>query len=251
MKKKLRSQIRALATQILSEDNPDTANMKQNARELYEQLITLEYLESQLDNSEDILEEEALDSKSFREENWFKEPEPVPQPENKEELIEPLIEKIKDIVAQMPKESERVDALLEEVIPKQKYIKNDLEEFAASYQQTPTFERKEPSKGGEIPRKTHNLVVDIGAPTDKPKSLNDAVPQGLNIGLNDRLAFIKHLFDGKSEDYTRVLSQISTMNSYDAAATFIKGKVKPDYNYWLNKEEYSERFLTLIEKSFN
>ena len=40
--------------------------------------------------------DESLDSKSYREHNWFKDPEPLPEPENKEELIEPAIEKIKD-----------------------------------------------------------------------------------------------------------------------------------------------------------
>ena len=71
------------------------------------------------------------------------------------------------------------------------------------------------------------------------------------IGLNDRLAFIKHLFDGSNEDYSRVLSQVSTMPNFDEAATFIKGKVKPDYNYWLQKDEFADRFMNIIEKSFN
>lgn len=252
MKKKLRSQIKAVAEQIIAEENGlDTKSLKQAVRELYERLVQLEYLESQIEDDTVVSKTQSLDSKSFREENWFKEPEPVPQPENKEELVEPLMEKIKDIVAQMPEESQQVDELLEEVIPKKKYVKNDLEEFASNYQQTPTFERKEPAKGGEVPKKTNKLVEDIGATTNKPKSINDKNHQGLNIGLNDRLAFIKNLFDGKAEDYTRVISQISTMKSYDDAANFIKGKVKPEYNYWIKKEEYSERFMAIVEKSFN
>ncbi|MCW9036823.1 hypothetical protein [Altibacter sp.] len=252
MKKKLYEEIKTLASQIASQDaSLATTGLKKKVRELYEKLTVLEYLESQIDEGFERSKKEGLDSKSFREENWFKEPEPVPQPENKEELIEPLIEKIKDIVAQMPEESQQVDELLEEVTPKPKYMKNDLEEFAQAYQQTPTFERKEPTKGGEIPKKSSNLVPDAGITTHRPRSLNDSVPQGLSIGLNDRLAFVKHLFNGNSEDYTRVLSQINTMKSFEEAATFIKGKVKPDYNYWLEKEEYSERFMHLVEKSFN
>jgi hypothetical protein len=218
---------------------------------LYEQLTLLDYFESQIDDGETPSKSEAMDSKSFREENWFKEPEPVPQPENKEELVEPLMEKIKDIVAQMPEESNQVDALIDEVLPKTKFVKNDLEEFAATYQQTPTFERKEPSKGGVVPKQTHQLIPDIGAPDEKPKSLNDSVPKGMHIGLNDRLAFIKHLFDGNAEDYTRVLSQLSTLKTYEEATVFIKGKVKPDYNYWLQKEEFADRFMNIVEKSFN
>ena len=41
------------------------------------------------------------------------------------------------------------------------------------------------------------------------------------------------------------------MESFEEAQRFIKGNVKPDYNYWLDKEEYSERFMNIIEKRFN
>ena len=131
MKKQLQSQIKSLAEQILSEsDSKDTKKMKETARRLYEHLTVLEYLEVQILGQEESLKEEgSLDSKSYRENNWFKEPEPVPQPEDREELIEPVMEKIKDLVAQMPEESQKVDALLEEVLPRKEYHKNDLEEF--------------------------------------------------------------------------------------------------------------------------
>ncbi len=205
---------------------------------------------------------ESLDSKSFREENWFTEPEPVPQPEHKEDLIEPLMEKIKDIVAQMPEESERIDELLDEMLPKNKttppaeiqekpavkYTKNDLEEFASTYQQMPEFERKTMEL---FPKSIEGKEASKTMTESRARSLNDTINKGLNIGLNDRLAFIKHLFEGQTEDYTRVLSQINTMENFEEAQSFIKGKVKPDYNHWLNKEEYSERFMNIIEKRFN
>ena len=271
MKKKLQEEIKDLAKELLaSEDSFQTTTVKKTVARLYERLSVLQYLESQLedDTSPQVVPSEALDSKSFREVNWFTEPEPVLQPEHKEDLIEPLMEKIKDIVAQMPEESQRIDDMLEEVLPKKKYMKNDLEEFAATYQQTPTFERKDstnksattqtntleekqPAKGGDIPKKDAKLVDEPITSSNRPKSINDIANSGLSIGLNDRLAFIKHLFNNKTEDYTRVLSQISTMRSYEEAASFIKAKVKPDYNYWLQKEEYADRFMNIVEKSFN
>ncbi|MCH9660425.1 MAG: hypothetical protein K0U54_05885 [Bacteroidetes bacterium] len=262
MKKKLRSQIKSLAEQILTEDaTNNTRKMKETARKLYEKLSVLEYLEVQLlGEGED--EIESLDSKSYRENNWFKEPEPVPQPDHKDEIMEPVIEKIKDIVAQMPEESNKVDALLEEVLPKKAFNKNDLEDFASNFKEMPVFERKDetliakefkemidaPVSQTEAPKEeeknTNNTI-------NRPKSINDAIAKGLNIGLNDRLAFIKHLFDGKTEDYSRVLSQVTTFASFEEAETFIKGKVKPDYNYWLHKDDVSKRFMKIIENSFN
>ena len=148
----------------------------------------------------------------------------------------------------MPRESARVDELLEEILPKKKYVKNDLEEFASNYQKTPTFERKESEKEIDVSKSETNKEP---TPDPKMRSLNDNFHQTLNIGLNDRLAFIKHLFNGNSEDYTRVLSQINTKTSYEEAQSFIKNQVKPDYNYWLNKDEYSNRFMGIIEKRFN
>jgi hypothetical protein len=226
----------------------------------------LEYLEVHfLGREEDSKNEGSLDSKSYRENNWFKEPEPVPQPEDREELIEPVMEKIKDIVAQMPEESQKVDALLEEVLPRKEYHKNDLEEFASNFQEMPVFERKEETATSvKIEKK---ITVDIDAKIEpksepevqertthndinKPKSLNDTLTRGIHIGLNDRLAFIKHLFDGKTEDYTRVLSQINTQPTFQEAEDFIKGKVKPSYNYWLDKDEYTKRFMKIIEKNY-
>ena len=263
MKKQIHEQLLLLANQILEKDRTfETVSVKKLVGELYEKLSVLEYLENQLECNQETQQEESLDSKSFREENWFTEPEPVPQPEHKEDLIEPLMEKIKDIVAQMPKESERIDSLLEDLIPKtegsapvedngpktEKPSKNDLEEFAANYQQMPEFERKPsetfpPSNAGQAASKNFT--------ESRAKPLNETINKGLNIGLNDRLAFVKHLFGGQSEDYTRVLSQINTMESFDEAHKFLTNNVKPDYNNWDNKEEYSERFMAIIEKRFN
>jgi len=263
MKNKIRLDIVGLAEQIIKDNTSfDVSSMKNVVGSLYDKLAVLQYLESQLEDVSVVDKSQSLDSKSFREENWFTEPEPLPQSGHQEDLVQPLMEKIKDILAQMPEESQRVDALLKEVLPEPKYIKNDLDEFAASYQQTPTFERKEPAKGIDVledkvsesfplDQKIKTQRVSIDSASTRPKNLNDKLNQGLQIGLNDRLAFIKHLFDEKTEDYTRVLSQISTMKSYDEAANFISGKIKPDYNYWENKEEYSNRFMNIVEKSFN
>ena len=151
MKKKIRSEITNLANQIIAEKNNfDTGSMKNAVGQLYEKLSVLFYLEQQLEDEGNDSQGQALDSKSFREEHWFTEPEPLPQSLHQDELVEPLIEKIKDIVAQMPEETQGIDELLDKVLPKKEYLKNDLEEFASNYPQTPTFERKEPSKGIDV-----------------------------------------------------------------------------------------------------
>ena len=84
------------------------------------------------------------------------------------------------------------------------------------------------------------------------KSLNDKLNgTSIKVDLNNRLAFVKHLFDGSMEDYNRVLSQLSTIDTEERSIAFIVNMVKPDYNNWEGKEEYAERFIALIERRFS
>jgi len=86
---------------------------------------------------------------------------------------------------------------------------------------------------------------------EKPLSLNDQHSKAINIGMNDRIAFVKHLFADNNEDFNRVLSQLNTFTSYEEAKDFIEEIIKPDYNNWVGSEEYAERFLEIVENKFN
>ncbi|WP_281323115.1 hypothetical protein [Flavobacterium aestivum] len=87
---------------------------------------------------------------------------------------------------------------------------------------------------------------------EEPKSitLNDKLAKGISIGLNDRIAFVKHLFGGNTEDYNRVLSQLITFDTFQETKAFIDEMVKPDYNNWAGKEDFENRFMEIIEKKF-
>ena len=74
--------------------------------------------------------------------------------------------------------------------------------------------------------------------------------KSIAIGLNDRIGFVKHLFDESNEDFNRVLSQLNSFDSFDEAKNFIDDMVKPDYNNWQGNEDYAERFMELIEHKF-
>jgi hypothetical protein len=82
-------------------------------------------------------------------------------------------------------------------------------------------------------------------------SLNDRMAKGIIIGLNDRIAFMNHLFANSSEDYNRVLSQLMTFDTFQEAQDFIENMVKPDYNNWEGKDEYAQRFMEIVEKKFS
>lgn len=86
---------------------------------------------------------------------------------------------------------------------------------------------------------------------NKTTSLNDKLNKGINIGLNDRIAFEKKLFGGNADDFNRVLSQLNTFDNFEEAQSFILDFVKPDYNNWEGNEEFETRFLEIIEKKFS
>ncbi len=84
----------------------------------------------------------------------------------------------------------------------------------------------------------------------KATTLNDKLSKGIEIDLNDRIAFVKHLFGNSNEDYNRVMSQLITFDNFYETKSFIDDMVKPDYNNWEGKEEYEDRFMEIIEKKF-
>jgi hypothetical protein len=71
----------------------------------------------------------------------------------------------------------------------------------------------------------------------------------MQIGLNDRIVFVKNLFAGSQEDFNRVVSQLNTIKSGKEAKEFILKMVKPDYN-WSKHEELEIRFMEIIERKF-
>ena len=105
----------------------------------------------------------------------------------------------------------------------------------------------------EEPKQESTVKGNIASRSDfeKTKSLNDALGKSISLGLNDRIAFEKHLFGGSADDLNRVLSQLNTMDTFKEAKDFINELVKPDYNNWNDKEEYAERFMEIVEKKFD
>ncbi len=248
MKKKLESELISIAHRILKlKGKEDVIKMHAEVTALYEKLTTLKFAH---ENFEEDFPTIGSDSSFFGmlDEAFNNKVSDTIEIEDKtyvnldeaeeDDIMEPAIEKIKDIVAQMPHETEVVDTILDQVNPKTKIHKNNLEDITANFIETPVFEPVSTTKNN---------------PTeDNKKSLNDKLKrEGLVIELNDKIAFIKHLFNGKSEDYERVLSQLNTYSSFKEATNFIQNIIKPDYKGWIGKEDYEERFMEILESKFN
>lgn len=244
MKKKLESDLMSIAQRILKlKGKEDVLKMHKVVEELYEKLCVLKFAHENFEgdiptmgNNSSFFDMLDVAFNNKVSDNIEVEDKVYINLDEVEDdgIMEPVMEKIKDMVAQMPPETQKVDEIFEEAIPKKQYHKNDLEEITADFKDIPEFEP----------------IEEAEARLNLKKSLNDKLKGGLSIGLNDKLAFIKHLFNGSNEDYDRVLSQLNTSSSYIEAITFINKMVKPDYNNWKDKEEFESRFLEIIEAKF-
>jgi hypothetical protein len=97
-------------------------------------------------------------------------------------------------------------------------------------------------------KNTGAATVNSGA--EISPSINDKLAKGvITVGLNDRIAFVKHLFNDSQADFNRVLSQLNTLDSYLESMYFLENLVKPDYD-WEHKKPYEDRLISLVKKRF-
>lgn len=147
---------------------------------------------------------------------------------------EPEFVKVEDVPAEVEKVTELSFEAVEEI-------------------KEPVFETKTVAEEINAERVETIQATNTTTFQEEPKSisLNDRLNKGINIGLNDRIAFEKRLFGGSPDDFNRVLSQLNTFDTFEEAKGFIEDFVKPDYDNWNGKEEYETRFLEIVEKKFN
>lgn len=224
MLEKLKKLIEELAKEIISSsDNVQPLFWKEKVKKLYELLTVYTFIEQQKDkNSVWETQQTQFKFAVSKLENVSLNSQNSLISSDQDSLdVTPQMDTINDIFTELP----------DQTMP---------EEFFSEEAQSPTFEKKEVVEEEE---KTP-LVK------DKPR-INDRFSKDLKIDLNDRIAFIKHLFNNENSDYQRVIRQIFTYSTMDEAKVFINQMVKPEYNNWLGKDTYEERFLRVIELYFD
>lgn len=233
MEERVLQELKALAQSIIDTNNPDWQGLLSDTHLLYERLLILNYLKE-----EELLEEPENtavepETKTLQKTPDHNEP-PAPEaqqsakPEETQTPIETVNEPvIKHIIE--PVRQEKVEEEPQKQAPQEPVLPP---EVTAEKRPEPTFEPIQPQ------------------PKSKA-SLNDRLAKGgaINIGLNDRIAFVKHLFNGEMGDFNRVLSQLNTFEQFAEAENFIEHMVKPEYD-WSQKEEFELRFYDLVRQKF-
>lgn len=223
------SQIEA-EKEIVSEEIIEEAS-EVDTEEPVEEPVIVGEIEFEDDEEEEVPLAEAKDALDF---------EPIFEMESEEEETETAAEVIEPKVEEKPESKTKTQQISFEDLLGQNYTEPV---FVKPNDVTPSIPKKE-----VLEEVKHEVVVEKSEP--KITNINEKFAAGINVGLNDRIAFVKNLFGNSDEDYNRVISQLNTFYSLQEAQEFIEDMVKPDYNDWKGKEEYAERFMEIVERKF-
>ena len=280
MHKKLESDLISIAHSILQMKNKENVFLlKQKAFEIYEKLSVLAFVEEYVnttpgskESKEDLLVSvekgyEIKEVVSTKEEDVLEIDTIINEVEETTEIIEnkDLVEIGADFSEEEAVLEEIADQSIEEIneflgaeeVAEVEQPFDDIEDLI--FGETETTSSKEDSKeiiekiGLTLEEELEDTIpVDIIANLFEPlqsTSLNDALQTNIQIGLNDRIIFVKNLFEGSQEDFNRVISQLNTFKNEKEAKKFITKIVKPDYN-WSEQEELENRLISIIERRF-
>jgi hypothetical protein len=259
MHKKLESELVSLAHGILQLKNKeDVLVLKEKTGELYEKLSVLAFLDRFVEATPSASKSEILEKMKVAEEA---EDSAIETPleknveadvEEKEEVIEEVVVAIQqEIISEekVPVEAatDKVEVVIEEAVVEDLFSIRKAEKIVVTSNKKTLEKELEGTISLDITTDLFENAVRVEAPK---KSLNDVlIGNNLQIDLNDRIAFVKHLFDGSQGDFNRVVSQLNSFKSEKEAIKFVTKMVKLDYD-WNGKEAYEERFITLISRKF-
>tara|TARA_B110000211_G_C13917214_1_gene481056 strand:- start:73 stop:909 length:837 start_codon:yes stop_codon:yes gene_type:complete len=278
MHKKLESDLMSLAHSILQMKNKENVFLlKQKSHEIYEKLSVLAFVEEYVNSTPGLKEtkEELMSKveKGYEVKDLISEElEAVEQAKTvvsnfTEDFLkvedEKLSAEIGEGFSEEDIELEDKVASIHEYIEVEKEVEieqpfDDIEDliFGDTEPTDPKEEIKEVEESRALTLEEEledTIPVDVMANLFEPvkgASLNDKLKTNIQIGLNDRIAFVKNLFEGSQEDFNRVISQLNTLKTEKEAKKFINKIVKPDYN-WSEHEDLENRLLAIIERRFS
>ncbi len=240
MRKNLINELKNLAKEILLlKEEYEVDILRSKTLEIYDKLTALDYLNN---NSEPVFD---VEKENFREEKQSTPIEEVTnyidskvEKEPKDELLTFDLEENSDKKSDSDKNGEQSEpvSLNDLFVPTFDSIKEDMSQ-------------KEEFKDTISLDETKNLFKSK-RPESKQLSLNDKLlGSQLQIGLNDRIAFVNKLFNFNQSEFNKVLSSLNNFDNKQDAINYIKNNVKPKYR-WKGQEELEERLIVIIERKF-
>ena len=231
-----------LADQILSSEGADDLeSLKAEHMSIYEDLIRLSIQEAKAENPVEQVES-SLEKPAFEKAQRMTD---TPEPMTEEDELIPEQPELKENKEEEPKKKEAPEKASEEqeyptlsdlFVPTFNDIKEDMSQ-KAEFKDTVSLDETE-------------KLFETRKEEIRQLSLNDRlVSNSIQIGLNDRIAFVNKLFNFSQSDFNKVLARLNAFATRDEALHYVKYQVKTTYN-WKGKEDLEERFISLIERKF-
>ena len=255
----------SLAHSILQMKNKDDVfALKEKSQKIYEKLSLLAFVEEFIKNTPNLEEtKEELVAKvaaAYAVKEKTKDVEVVEKSKKADKLVYNLVDEDEEESQMDVMATEVADAIFKDIDKEKEenFIEQPFEELEKimfsdnTDNNTDSLINKEPTTPTLEDELEDTIPVDVMADlfeNAQPISLNDKLSNNIQIGLNDRIAFVKNLFDGSQEDFNRVISQLNSFKTEKEAKKFINKMVKPDYN-WSNHEELETRFLEIVVRKF-
>ena len=221
MREKVIEQIRLLAEELLeTKQLNDPIQLKLRLREMYEKAVLLEYLqkdipEQVITKTEEVVEIINISFETTKEEISISDLEQVEISKNTYE------EEEEDVPIFIPK----FDAVIEDFT-----LKKEFED---------AFSLDDAEK-----------LLEAKPVQQKQVSLHDKLSSNtIQVGLNDRIAFVNNLFNFSQSDFNKVLFYLNDCKTKEDALQYINYNLKPKYN-WKGKEDLVDRLLALIDRKF-
>ncbi len=172
------------------------------------------------------------------------------------DLSEPVAEEKTETLVDFESLKENLQEAIEKKVEKQKVVKeeedNEIEEpfFVPKFDDViEDYTLKEEFKDTYSIDDAEKLLE---AKPEKLKQLSlheKLSSNSIQVGLNDRIAFVNNLFNFSQSDFNKVLHFLNECKTKEEAIQYIQYNVKPKYN-WKGKEELEDRLMVLIDRKF-
>ena len=205
----LREKLKILAEFILDDQHEhDLQSLLNTSREIYEKYVILQHLEEE-EKSRKAMEFKLMaeEGSSIKKNDLSEEDEDLTMPERiAPEKKEPIIPKISELIEE---EEDRSVSLSDLFVPTFNEIKEDMS-------------LKDEFKDNISLDETENMFV---TKKEEPRqlSLNDKLlGSSIQVGLNDRIAFVNKLFNFSQSDFNKVLTRLNSYSSREEALSYFQ-----------------------------
>lgn len=214
IEEKLYADLTHLAHTILRlKEKEDISALKKTTRLLYEKIAVLDFVRQQQrmfpENAPIVNDAKKIETKITTEKETVKIPLQK-KPLEKKAVVEPL--------KKAPKPNIFLGKEFENTLPIEKGLK--------------LFQHK-------------NKVINTTQNPQK-KLLQKRTP--IRIDLNDRIAFVKHLFEDNLTNFINLCEDIRNFHNFEVAKTFINEHFYK--KHWSEKSDYTARFFTILENYY-